>query len=143
MGIGQNISGGRVSFDVTWASDHFDTQQDERELSYRFNYSKQVDATNSTISRRLWNNRSSFSQLRQLSGSQIQRQRCAGQKTDDQLICGPASAPAKPQSLRQQKPTWVDADASTTASIWQVLMLILVTGSLSLFRRHSIQPVRR
>lgn len=51
MGIGQNMLWlGALSFDVTWASSHFDTQQDERGLSYRFNYSKQVDATNSTIS---------------------------------------------------------------------------------------------
>ncbi|MCM5388942.1 fimbria/pilus outer membrane usher protein, partial [Escherichia coli] len=32
------------------ADSHFDTQQDEQGYSYRFNYSKQVDATNSTIS---------------------------------------------------------------------------------------------
>lgn len=51
IGIGQNMLWlGALSFDVTWASSHFDTQQDERGLSYRFNYSKQVDATNSTIS---------------------------------------------------------------------------------------------
>lgn len=38
MGIGQNMLWlGALSFDVTWASSHFDTQQDERGLSYRFN----------------------------------------------------------------------------------------------------------
>ncbi|ELW3736360.1 fimbrial biogenesis outer membrane usher protein [Escherichia coli] len=51
LGIGQNMLWmGALSFDVTWADSHFDTQQDEQGYSYRFNYSKQVDATNSTIS---------------------------------------------------------------------------------------------
>ncbi len=49
--LGKICSGwGALSFDVTWADSHFDTQQDEQGYSYRFNYSKQVDATNSTIS---------------------------------------------------------------------------------------------
>ncbi|MFP1496329.1 fimbria/pilus outer membrane usher protein [Escherichia coli] len=51
LGIGQNMLWlGALSFDVTWADSHFDTQQDEQGYSYRFNYSEQVDATNSTIS---------------------------------------------------------------------------------------------
>ncbi len=63
--------------------------------------------------RRLSFLRSSFSQLRQLSGSQIQRQRCAGRKTDDQLICGPTDYPTKPQSLRQPATSNLVAARST------------------------------
>ncbi|XPE55257.1 fimbria/pilus outer membrane usher protein [Shigella flexneri] len=34
MGIGQNLLWlGALSFDVAWASSHFDTQQDERGLA--------------------------------------------------------------------------------------------------------------
>ncbi len=67
-----------------------------------------------------------------------------GRKTDDQLICGPTDYPTKPNlyaNLLHQ--TWWNADASTTATSQPVLMLILVTGEISLFRLIQYNPLRR
>ncbi|MGC6746633.1 fimbria/pilus outer membrane usher protein [Escherichia coli] len=79
-----------------------------------------MDATNSTISLAAYRfSDRHFSQLRQLSGSQIQRQRCAGRKK--QTISLSVGQPITPLNLNLyanllHQTRW-NADASTTANI--------------------------
>lgn len=103
MGIGQNMLWlGALSFDVTWASSHFDTQQDERGLSYRFNYSKQVDATNSTISLAAYRfSDRHFHSYANYLDHKYNDSDAQDEKQTISLSVGQPITPTKPQSLRQ------------------------------------------
>ncbi|HCP9266952.1 fimbria/pilus outer membrane usher protein [Escherichia coli] len=120
MGIGQNMLWlGALSFDVTWASSHFDTQQDERGLSYRFNYSKQVDATNSTISLAAY--RFSDRHFHSYANYLDHKYNDSDAQDEKQTISLSVGQPITPLNLNLYAnllhQTWWNADASTTANI--------------------------
>lgn len=120
IGIGQNMLWlGALSFDVTWASSHFDTQQDERGLSYRFNYSKQVDATNSTISLAAY--RFSDRHFHSYANYLDHKYNDSDAQDEKQTISLSVGQPITPLNLNLYAnllhQTWWNADASTTANI--------------------------
>lgn len=120
MGIGQNMLWlGALSFDVTWASSQFDTQQDERGLSYRFNYSKQVDATNSTISLAAY--RFSDRHFHSYANYLDHKYNDNDAQDEKQTISLSVGQPITPLNLNLYADllhqTWWNADASTTANI--------------------------
>ena len=120
MGIGQNMLWlGALSFDVTWASSQFDTQQDERGLSYRFNYSKQVDATDSTISLAAY--RFSDRHFHSYANYLDHKYNNSDAQDEKQTISLSVGQPITPLNLNLYAnllhQTWWNADASTTANI--------------------------
>ncbi len=146
MGIGQNMLWlGALSFDVTWASSHFDTQQDERGLSYRFNYSKQVDATNSTISLAAY--RFSDRHFHSYANYLDHKYNDSDAQDEKQTISLSVGQPITPLNLNLYANLLHQTGGMQTPprppTSRQVLMLILVTGEISLFRRHSIQPITK
>ena len=146
MGIGQNMLWlGALSFDVTWASSHFDTQQDERGLSYRFNYSKQVDATNSTISFAAY--RFSDRHFHSYANYLDHKYNDSDAQDEKQTISLSVGQPITPLNLNlyanllhQAGGMQIPPPPPTSPP---VLMLILVTGEISRFRRHSIPPITK
>ncbi|YBM03416.1 fimbria/pilus outer membrane usher protein [Escherichia coli] len=142
IGIGQNMLWlGALS--PTLYSSHFDTQQDERGLSYRFNYSKQVDATNSTISLAAY--RFSDRHFHSYANYLDHKYNDSDAQDEKQTISLSVGQPITPLNLNLYAnllhQTWWNADASTTANTYMVLMLILVTGHLYL-GRHLLQPIK-
>ncbi len=120
LGIGQNMLWlGALSFDVTWADSHFDTQQDEQGYSYRFNYSKQVDATNSTISLAAY--RFSDRHFHSYANYIDHKYNDADAQDEKQTISLSFSQPITPLNLNLYAnilhQSWWNADTSTTANI--------------------------
>lgn len=120
LGIGQNLLWlGAISFDVTHSVSHFDSGEEEKGASYRLNYSKRFDATDSQVSlaayrfsERTFHSYANFID-HQLNDSDTQDEK--------QTISISASQPIEAlnmnlyvSALRQ---LWWDGDASTSASI--------------------------
>lgn len=146
MGIGQNMLWlGALSFDVTWASSQFDTQQDERGLSYRFNYSKQVDATNSTISLAAY--RFSDRHFHSYANYLDHKYNDNDAQDEKQTISLSVGQPITPLNLNLYANLLHQTRGMQTPprppTSRRVLMLILVTGEISRSRRHSIQPITK
>lgn len=101
------------------ASSQFDTQQDERGLSYRFNYSKQVDATNSTISLAAY--RFSDRHFHSYANYLDHKYNDNDAQDEKQTISLSVGQPITPLNLNLYAnllhQTWWNADASTTANI--------------------------
>ena len=120
LGIGQNMLWlGALSFDVTWADSHFDIQQDEQGYSYRFNYSKQVDATNSTISLAAY--RFSDRHFHSYANYIDHKYNDADAQDEKQTISLSFGQPITPLNLNLYAnilhQSWWNADTSTTANI--------------------------
>ncbi len=120
LGIGQNMLWlGALSFDVTRSSSIFDDGHEENGLSYRLNYSKRIDATNSQISLAAYR----FSEREFHSYANFIAHQYNNTDTQDekQTISISFNQPIDPlrmnlyiSALRQQ---WWDGDSSTTASV--------------------------
>lgn len=120
LGVGQNILWlGAVSFDITRAISHFDNGHDEQGSSYRLNYSKRFDATDSQLSLAAYR----FSERTFHSYANFVDHQLNASNTQDekQTISISASQPISSlnmnlyvSALRQ---LWWDGDASTSASV--------------------------
>lgn len=136
LGIGQNMLWlGALSFDVTRASSTFDDGHQENGLSYRLNYSKRFDATNSQISLAAY--RFSEREFHSYANFIAHQYNNADTQDEKQTVSIAFNQPIDPlrmnlyvSALRQQ---WWDGDSSTTASVtagfnfdigdWKVLSL--------------------
>ncbi|CAD5352380.1 MULTISPECIES: fimbria/pilus outer membrane usher protein [Citrobacter] len=120
LGIGQNMLWlGALSFDVTRASSTFDDGHQENGLSYRLNYSKRFDATNSQISLAAY--RFSEREFHSYANFIAHQYNNADTQDEKQTVSIAFNQPIDPlrmnlyvSALRQQ---WWDGDSSTTASV--------------------------
>lgn len=120
LGIGQNMLWlGAISFDVTHAVSRFDSGEEEKGSSYRLNYSKRFDATDSQVSLAAYR----FSERTFHSYANFVEHQLDDENTQDekQTISLSFNQPIEAlnmnlyaSALRQQ---WWDGDASTSASI--------------------------
>lgn len=120
VGIGQNMLWlGAISFDVTHAVSHFANGEDEKGASYRLNYSKRFDATDSQVSLAAYR----FSERTFHSYANFVDHQLNDDNTQDekQTISISVNQPITPlnmnlyvSALRQM---WWDGDASTSASV--------------------------
>ncbi|EII9935690.1 fimbrial biogenesis outer membrane usher protein [Escherichia coli] len=120
FGIGQNMLWlGALSFDVTWAKSQFHQQTDEQGYSYRFNYSKRIDATDSMISLAAY--RFSDRHFHSYANYLDHKYNDADTHDEKQTINISAGQPITPLNLNLYvnllRQTWWNADASTTANI--------------------------
>ncbi|HDT6544887.1 TPA: fimbrial biogenesis outer membrane usher protein [Kluyvera ascorbata] len=120
LGIGQNMLWlGAISFDVTHAVSHFDNGEEEKGSSYRLNYSKRFDATDSQVSLAAYR----FSERTFHSYANfIDHQLNDGDTQDEkQTISISASQPIEPLNMNLYvtalRQLWWDGDSSTSASI--------------------------
>lgn len=120
LGIGQNMLWlGAISFDVTHAVSHFDHGEEEKGSSYRLNYSKRFDATDSQVSLAAYR----FSERTFHSYANfIDHQLNDGDPQDEkQAISISASQPIEPLNMNLYitalRQLWWDGDSSTSASI--------------------------
>lgn len=120
FGIGQNMLWlGALSFDVTHASSTFDDGHTEKGLSYRLNYSKRFDATDSQISLAAY--RFSEREFHSYANFIDHQYNDADTQDEKQTISVSFNQPITPLNLNlyisalRQK--WWDDDSSTTASI--------------------------
>lgn len=120
LGIGQNMLWlGALSFDVTRASSTFDDGHQENGLSYRLNYSKRFDATNSQISLAAY--RFSEREFHSYANFIAHQYNNADTQDEKQTVSIAFNQPIDPlrmnlyvSALRQQ---WWDGDSFTTASV--------------------------
>lgn len=120
IGVGQNMLWlGAISFDVTHASSTFDDGHTEQGLSYRLNYSKRFDATDSQLSLAAY--RFSEREFHSYANFIDHQYNDADTRDEKQTISMSFNQPITPinvnlylSGLRQQ---WWDGDNSTTASI--------------------------
>lgn len=120
LGIGQNMLWlGAVSFDVTHSSSTFDDGHEESGLSYRLNYSKRFDATNSQVSLAAY--RFSEREFHSYANFVAHQFNNADTQDEKQTVSISFNQPIDPlrmnlyvSALRQQ---WWDGDSSTTASV--------------------------
>ncbi|CAH6661394.1 fimbria/pilus outer membrane usher protein [Pseudocitrobacter vendiensis] len=120
LGIGQNMLWlGALSFDATHASSTFEDGHTEKGLSYRLNYSKRVDATDSQISLAAY--RFSEREFHSYANFIAHQYNDADTQDEKQTISLSFNQPITPLNLNlyvsalRQK--WWDGDSSTTASI--------------------------
>lgn len=120
LGIGQNMLWlGALSFDATHASSTFEDGHTEKGLSYRLNYSKRVDATDSQISLAAY--RFSEREFHSYANFIAHQYNDADTQDEKQTISLSFNQPVTPLNLNlyvsalRQK--WWDGDSSTTASI--------------------------
>ncbi|MBZ4072408.1 fimbria/pilus outer membrane usher protein [Escherichia fergusonii] len=120
LGIGQNMLWlGALSFDVTWAKSQFNQQEDEQGYSYRVNYSKRIDATDSLLSLAAY--RFSDRQFHSYANYIDHKYNDADTHDEKQTISISASQPITPLNLNLNvnllRQTWWNADTTTTANI--------------------------
>ncbi|POP49074.1 hypothetical protein CHU32_10880 [Superficieibacter electus] len=120
VGIGQNMLWlGAISFDVTRASSQFDDGKEEKGFSYRVNYSKRFDATDSTVSLAAYR----FSDRHFHSYANFIDHQYNDNDTQDekQTISLTASQPVSPLNMNLSvnilRQSWWNEDTSTTANI--------------------------
>ncbi|MFV0263047.1 MAG: fimbria/pilus outer membrane usher protein [Kluyvera sp.] len=120
LGVGQNMLWlGALSFDITHAVSHFDNGEEDKGSSYRLNYSKRFDATDSQVSLAAYRfSERTFHSYANFIDHQLNESDTQDEK---QTISISASQPITPlnmnlyvSALRQM---WWDGDASTSASI--------------------------
>lgn len=120
LGIGQNMLWlGAISFDVTHAVSRFDNGEEEKGASYRLNYSKRFDATESQISLAAYRfSERTFHSYANFIDHQLNESDTQDEK---QTLSLSASQPIEAlnmnlyiSALRQR---WWDGDASTSASL--------------------------
>lgn len=120
IGIGQNMRWlGAVSFDVTHASSTFDDGHTDKGFSYRFNYSKRFDETESQITLAAY--RFSEREFHSYANFVDHQYNDADTQDEKQTISFSFNQPINPlnlnlylSGLRQE---WWDGDTSTTASV--------------------------
>ncbi|WP_167852471.1 fimbria/pilus outer membrane usher protein [Escherichia sp. E4694] len=120
LGIGQNMLWlGALSFDVTWAKSRFDNQPDEKGYSYRFNYSKRIDATDSLLSIAAY--RFSDRHFHSYANYIDHKYNDADAQDEKRTISLSAGQPITPLNLNLYvnvlRQTWWNAESSTTANI--------------------------
>lgn len=132
---------GALSFDVTRSSSIFDDGHEENGLSYRLNYSKRIDATNSQISLAAYR----FSEREFHSYANFIAHQYNNTDTQDekQTISISFNQPIDPlrmnlyiSALRQQ---WWMAIAPRQHRLPPDLILILATGKAYRYRHLSVQ----
>ncbi|GHD96054.1 membrane protein [Pseudocitrobacter faecalis] len=120
VGIGQNMRWlGAVSFDITHASSTFEDGHQERGRSYRLNYSKRFDATDSQVSLAAY--RFSEREFHSYANFVDHQYHDADTQDEKQTLSISFNQPIDPlnlnlylSGLRQE---WWDGDTSTTANL--------------------------
>ncbi|ALR78102.1 fimbria/pilus outer membrane usher protein [[Enterobacter] lignolyticus] len=120
LGIGQNMLWlGAISFDVTHAASQFDNGKQENGDSYRLNYSKRFDATDSQLSLAAY--RFSERTFHSYANFIDHQQDKSGTQDEKQTISISLSQPVEPLNMNLYanllRQMWWDGDASTSASI--------------------------
>lgn len=119
LGLGQNMLWfGALSFDTTWASSTFDDGHEEKGYSYRLNYSKRFEATDSMLSLAAYR----FSDRTFHSYANFLDHRYDNSTTDEKhTISVSASQQIQPLNMNLSvymlRQTWWNDAPSTTASI--------------------------
>ncbi|HGK4671862.1 TPA: fimbria/pilus outer membrane usher protein [Kluyvera georgiana] len=120
LGVGQNMLWlGAVSFDVTHAVSQFDNGQQDKGSSYRLNYSKRFDATDSQVSLAAYRfSERTFHSYANFVDHQIDSDNMQDEK---QTISISASQPIDALNMNLYvtalRQLWWDGDASTSASV--------------------------
>lgn len=120
LGIGQNMLWlGAISFDVTHATSQFDNGDEEKGFSYRLNYSKRFEATDSTVSLAAY--RFSDRHFHSYANFIDHQYNDADTQDEKQTISLSASQPITPLNMNLSvsvlRQSWWNDDSSTTANI--------------------------
>ncbi len=120
LGMGQNMLWlGAVSFDVTHSTSQFDNGDEEKGFSYRINYSKRFDATDSTVSLAAY--RFSDRHFHSYANFIDHQYNDADTQDEKQTISFSAVQPIAPLNMNLSasvlRQSWWDDDSSTTANI--------------------------